>query len=47
MKILIAVLGFVGFTLAVIGLADNEPLIALAGIAGLVAALMHEEIDLI
>ena len=47
MKVLIAILGFIGFTLAIIGLADNEPLIALAGITGLVAALIHEEIDLI
>ena len=47
MKYLIAILGFVGFTLAIIGLADNEPLVALAGITGLVTALMHEEIDLI
>ena len=47
MKILIAVLGFIGFTLAIIGLADSEPLVALAGIAALVVALMSEEIDLI
>ena len=44
MQVLIALSGFVSFTLAFIGLADGEALVALAGIAGLVAALMSEDI---
>ena len=44
MQFLIAVLAFVSFTLAFIGLADGEPLVAVAGIAGLVAAFMSEDI---
>ena len=44
MQIIIAILAFVSFTLAFIGLADGEALVALAGIAGLVAALMSEDI---
>ena len=44
MQVLIALLGFVSFTLAFIGLADGEPLVAVAGIVGLLTAFMHEEI---
>lgn len=44
MQVLIAVLGFVSFTLAAIGIADCDLLVTLAGITGLVVALMQEEI---
>lgn len=44
MKIIIAILAFVSFTLAFIGLADNDMMVSLAGIAGLLTAFMHEEI---
>ena len=44
MQIIIAILAFVSFTLAAIGLADGDMLVTLAGITGLVTALMHEEI---
>lgn len=44
MQVLIALLGFVSFTLAIIGLADGETLVTLAGIVGLVTAFMNEDI---
>ena len=44
MQVIIAVLGFLSFVLAFIGLADGDLLVTLAGITGLVTALMHEEI---
>lgn len=44
MQIIIAILAFVSFTLAFIGLADNDMLISLVGIVGLLTAFMHEEI---
>ena len=44
MQVLTAILAFVSFTLAIIGLADNEILIGLTGIVGLVAAFMSEDI---
>lgn len=44
MQVLIAVLAFVSFTLTIVGISDCEPLIAVAGIAGLVAAFMSEDI---
>lgn len=44
MQVIIAVLAFVSFTLTIIGLSDCEPLIAGAGIVGLVATFMSEDI---
>lgn len=44
MQVLIAILAFVSFTLAIIGFADGETLVTLAGIVGLLTAFMHEEI---
>jgi len=44
MQFIIALLGFLSFVLAFIGLADSDLLVTLAGITGLITALMHEEI---
>lgn len=44
MKYLLFTLAFIGLFLAAYGLLDNEPLVTMAGIAGLLPSFMPEDI---